>query len=500
MKKKILLIIGLGVMLNYSCQKDKLSPVSQTQVEETPAELYSTPARVLSQLLGLYGAGVRGIGGFASFYSGRVQVYGDIKAENWINTSGNQITGSNTWSQNVNTTSDEVLNIWQQGYYAINNANQFIEGMAAYGTTTVNNPVLAASYVGEAKFVRALSYYTLLQLYARPYADGNGARPGLPLRLTGNRVFANFDMARSTVAQIYDQILKDLNEAETDVQLAYSTAALNTTRAHRNTVIALKVRVLLTMGRYADVITEANKIVGTTTFTATAGTGPTGRVANALQPNIVNVFRTPYTTTESIFSCPFVAGTENPGTQNALAYYFYQNGNTPGVSEFYLNPAGALSDPNWKATDARKTGLTFTNATNSRVFITKFNSISPYPDWAPVLRYSEVLLSLAEAIARTSGVDARAIALLNAVRGRSDATTVFTAANFVNGTALADAIIQERNIEFLGEGLRNIDLMRTLRTIPAKGSTVQAIPTTDPRYIWPISGNELLYNRLIVNN
>jgi hypothetical protein len=451
----------------------------------------------------LYQIGLRS--GFAGFLSGRYQVYNEVKAENWLNFSNNQITAASTWNQNVNTTSDEVINTWQQAYYTINLANLFLEGMDATGKTVLNNPALAENYIGEAKFVRALSYYSLLQLYARPYADGNGSKPGLPLRLTGNSSYKNFDLARSTVAQVYDQILKDLNEAELQVPLAYTTAANNTTRAHRNTVVALKTRVYLTMGKYAEVINEANKIVGTSSFTATSGSGPAGRVANALQGNIVNVFRAPYTTTESILSLPFVAGTENPGTQNQLAYYFYQNASVPGQAEFYLNPNGVLSDPNWKATDARRTGLLFTNTTTNRTYITKYNQPSPYPDWAPVMRYSEVLLNLAEARARTQGVDIQAIALLNAVRRRSDPTTEFTAANFANGEALANAILQERNIEFLGEGLRNIDLMRTLQTIPAKVSPtnvtlVQAIPPTDPRYIWPISGNELLYNALMTNN
>jgi len=271
----------------------------------------------------------------------------------------------------------------------------------------------------------------------------------------------------------------------------------NVTRAHRNTIIALKTRVLLTMGNYQEVITEANKIVSPAAPFNAAGGSLSGGVNFELQPNVVSVFRTPYTTSESIFSLPFNATTETPGGQNALAHYFFQNGSTPGLAEYYLNPAGVISDPNWKATDQRRTGLLFNNG--DRTFLTKFNTPSPYPDYAPVMRYAEVLLNLAEARARLNGVDAQAIALLNAVRGRSDASTVFTSESFSNGTALVNTILQERNIEFLGEGLRNIDLMRTLSDIPAKG-TVPAVPTTDPRYIWPISGEELLYNSLITGN
>lgn len=491
MKKTYFIILGIGLMFSSSCQKDLLYPESETQVSDQNQQPFSTAARIQSQALALYGRLRNG-----QFLGGRFQVYNDVKAENWINYSNNQITASNTWSQNVNTTSDEVQNLWEQAYRAINDANLFIEGMDASGTALVG-ATEGGHYVAEAKFVRAVAYYCLLQMYARPYVDGNGSNPGVPLRLTGQSSYKDFSLARSSVAEVYAQILKDLNEAEAAAPASYTGAVNNVTRAHRNTIIAYKTRVLLTMGNYQEVITESNKIVSPTApFNAAGGSLP-GGVNFELQPNIVSVFRTPYTTSESIFSLPFNATTETPGGQNALAHYFYQNGSTPGLAEYYLNPAGVISDPNWTATDLRRTALLFKNG--DRTYLTKFNTPSPYPDYAPVMRYAEVILNLAEARARVNGVDPQAIALLNAIRGRSDASTVFTSANFNNGAALVNAIMQERNIEFLGEGLRNIDLMRTLSDIPAKG-TVPAVPTTDPRYIWPISGEELLYNSLITDN
>jgi hypothetical protein len=112
------------------------------------------------------------------------------------------------------------------------------------------------------------------------------------------------------------------------------------------------------------------------------------------------------------------------------------------------------------------------------------------------MRYPEVLLSLAEARARsTNSIDAQAIALLNAVRHRSDATTTFTAANFADANALVNQIITERNIEFLGEGVRNMDIMRLGLPFPAKGS-VKAVPASDPAYIFPAPTSETQYNHL----
>ena len=133
-------------------------------------------------------------------------------------------------------------------------------------------------------------------------------------------------------------------------------------------------------------------------------------------------------------------------------------------------------------------------------WLIKYKAASPYTDWVPVIRYSEVLLNLAEAKVRsTNTVDAQAIALLSAVRNRSDAATTYTAANFATSADLANAILLERRIEFLGEGLRNNDLIRLLQTIPAKG-TVPAKAPTEPNYVWPISASELALNNLATDN
>ena len=72
-----------------------------------------------------------------------------------------------------------------------------------------------------------------------------------------------YEVITSTVAEIYDQILTDLNDAEDMAISSYSTDLLNTTRVHKNTIIAYKTRVYLHMGDYANVKTEAAKIVST---------------------------------------------------------------------------------------------------------------------------------------------------------------------------------------------------------------------------------------------
>ena len=488
MKNKIKYIISFCFcsMLTMSCDKDLLIPIPQTSITDITS--FDTPERVLNQARSMYQALKNG-----NFYGGRYIAYGDIRGEDFINETTNVVTGFDVWNLNpTGTSTNSVQNLWAQAYYTINLCNLFIDGMAAKGSAVVG-AALSANYLGEAKLVRALSYYSLLQLYARPYADGNGSKPGLPLRLTGIKGSGSSDLARSSVAAVYTQILSDLDYAETNLPLVNATAELNTTRAHRNTAIALKTRVYLSMQNYTGVITEANKIVVglVAPFSATTG------VIHALQPSITTVFTT-YNTTESIFSLPMTATSgDNPGTQNSLASYYVRSGTALGSAEYSLNASGILANANWGAADVRRTALVYLNVATGKKFSSKYQVASPYTDYPPVIRYSEVLLNLAEALARTnSTVNAKALALVKAVRSRSDASAIVVATTQPD---LINAIMLERRIEFLGEGLRNNDLMRLMETIPAKGS-VSAKNSTETGYIWPISSNELSLNRLMTDN
>ncbi len=480
------MIAGAGAAALTSCNRDLLNPSPKTSISDT-ISAFDKPYRIANQVTSLY-TSLKG----GAFYGGRYVVYGDIRGEDFLNLTNNLITNSDVWGLYASSTATAVSGLWSQAYTVINNCNLFIDGMNSKGTSVVG-ATISNNYIAEARLIRGLSYYSLLQYYARPYADGNGNKLGVPLRLKGISTLGSSDLARSTVAQVYAQVLSDLDFAETNLPLTNSTAYTNTTRAHRNTAIALKTRVYLSMQMYDKVVIEATKIVsGAAPFTSTSG------VTHALQADYVNVFKTPYTTSESIFSMPFTTSTGDvPGTQNGLQSYYFASA-TGASSEFSLNPNGIIANTNWKTTDRRRAFI-YTNAAGTARFLNKFPVASP-ADYTPVIRYAEVLLNLAESRARTTNtVDLQAVALLNAVRTRSDATTTFTVASFASATDLVNAILLERRIEFLGEGLRNNDLMRLLQTIPAKGSAPAKGPNDDG-YIWPAPSNEKSLNKLWKDN
>jgi hypothetical protein len=489
----IVLLLSLS-FAGISCRRDLLKPLPQTTVADVSA--WSSPARIQNQVLSLYGALKNG-----NFYGGRYDIDGDIKADNFINETSNLVTGSDVWNEIPSNSATAVVGLWQYAYQTINACNLFIQGMDSLGTGVVG-AATGANYIAEAKLIRALSYYCLLQYYALPYANGNGSHLGVPLRLTGINSAGQSNLVRSPVSDIYTQIVKDLNDAEAGLPAQYAASSAgnaaynNTTRAHVNTAISLKTRVFLSMQLYDSVIAAGSRIVSAAApFTSATG------VSLALQADVTKVFASPYTTSESIFSLPMtITSGDNPGTQNQLGYYFSPTSKNGGVGngEYSLNATtGVIADTAWHAGDKRRS---FILTGGGKKWLTKYSAPSPYTDYVPVIRYAEVLLNLAEARARsTNSVDAQAVALLSAVRNRSDASVSYTPASFTDVNALLAAILEEKNIEFLGEGLRNNDLMRLQLTIPAKGG-VPAKGPGDVGYIWPISATELSLNTLCVDN
>lgn len=476
-KKYLLRLALLSIPLSpvlTSCADDFLDVNPRTSASFESA--FNSIERIEAQANGLYSTLKSGV-----FLGGRYQIYTDIRAEEFVNRLGNGVTGAFAWQQNLSPDDTYMANFWIQGYLAINRANLFLEGLDANASTL--DATVVQNYKGEAKFVRALTYFSLVQMYARPYVLDNGASPGLPLRLQGETTSENNGLARSSVAEVYAQILKDLNEAEAELRDSYSSASLNTTRAHKNTAIALKTRVYLAMGNHAKVIEEGNKLVP-----QTAPFVNTTRVAHALQSDITTVF-TNYTTSESILSFPMTANSA-PGLQNQLGYYYNQ-----GNREYYLNQTatgstpGIYANPQFRASDDRKTKLT--TELEGQVYLTKFSGLSPFTDWVPIIRYAEVLLNVAEAEAQV-GDQERALAILLAVHRRSDASWTFSPSS---RPELITAILTERRIELLGEGFRVNDVMRLGQAIPSVGVN-SLIEPSDSRYLIPIPTREIQTNPL----
>ena len=314
---------------------------------------------------------------------------------------------------------------------------------------------------------------------------------------------------RNTVAEVYKFINGDLDFAETNLP-ATRTGNLRIVRPVKGAAIALKTRVKLHQGDWQGVVTEGDKIISA----AAPFTSPISGFALTASP--LGPFQNGFTT-EAVFSIENNAQ-DNAGVNGALAAMM-GNPTLGGRGLIVVSPI-AYNLPEWRGDDLRRQLM---NQNGRSYFSQKYTDYTNRSDNAPIMRYAEVLLNVAEAAARLgTGVDARALALLNAVRNRAVTTAAnqYTAASFANKNALIQGILTERRIEFLGEGRRWADIHRlaldaTFNTggIPSKMAygnavfttynfttpptltrTIQAIPYTDYRFLWPIPADELSRN------
>lgn len=518
-----LLIIAISM---FSCKK-VLDVKSYTSI--TDATAFETADRCLLALNGVYDAAQSGpyAGGTERrgypFGAANIE-QGDARGEDVINIAAfYQITYQGTY----NGTSANCVAMWDNSYGLINKANICIAGFKGAATSGVLPSATAIQYEAECRFLRAMAHHEVLIHWARPYRDGNGDKVGVPYRdfpvNSGTAAEALRTLPRMRVDSVYANILADLDFAETNLPaLQTGTAAgLSTYRATKAAVIALKMRIKLHKGDWAGVIAEGNKLVPATA-PYVSPIGAWTLTANPDGPFASNI------TKESVFSIKNDA-LDAPSVNAGLAYMLGAT-NLGGRGLVAVSPI-IWNNPGWLCTDKRRTLLYVAggNANGTQSYLTtKYKDYVNRGDFAPQIRYAEILLTLAEAEARAgTGISTRALELLNTVRNRSladPATEAYTAASFADKIALVKAILLERRIEFLFEGKRWGDISRnavdpdyTTGGIPAKavnGAAGLAIYNcgtaytagqagfaySDYRFLWPVPTDEVTQNPVVKQN
>ncbi len=503
----------------------------------TDESVFTTPERALLALYGVYDAGQSGsttLAGRGYPFGAATIEQGDCRGEDMVNLAAfYQITYQGTY--NPTTANNQAM--WDNTYNMINKANIAIDGFRKVGASGIIPAATAIIYEAECRFLRALGHHELLVHYTRPFLDGNGvaAEGGVPYRDYAVQGSAALDQLKSesrpTVAQDYAKLITDLNFAETNLPAIQSS--LGVLRATKSAAIALKQRIYMHMGQWANAKAEGDKLIPS----AITPLAPTSAVSligsHSLLANPGAAFGLPggnSVTSENIFSFkndPLDNGSANGAMSQMLGSADLGGRGLVSVSPIIWNRA------EWLGSDLRRSQLyrLGSNAISSGIMTTKYTDYVNRGDNTPIIRWAEVLLNQAEIEARLSvgTISQRAVDLLNIVRNRSSATpaaTQYTIASFANDAAEVGAILLERRIEFLAEGRRWPDIHRTavdpiiaLRSggIPAKiangtsGSALYgigvpvnasqpAIPYSDFRFIWPIPIGEVTQNPKIIQN
>jgi hypothetical protein len=458
MKMRKILIALLSVcLLNLACDKKlELEPKDSLSLKES----LSTINGINAAVVGMY-ASMRS----ASYYGRSLYVYGDLSSDDVYLSKSNSNRYLSTFQKTYAAVDADATAMWTAMYVTISRANNIINAVDNV-TATQQQKDLAK---GQALFVRALAYFDLVRVFAKPYNQGNGSQLGVPVVLTSD---INGTPARNTVAEVYTRIITDLNTAKT---LLASTTTATKTKATKYAASALLSRVYLYKGDYANVITEANVVTSAGYSLATAAQLPT--------------FYTTVGTNEEIFTLKFET-TESQGADNIGNIYL-----KPGYGDIRVSPdLVAVFD---QVNDLRFKNFIAPFSTSPSEFQNnKYKGQSGIQGlYSPkILRLAEVILNRAEAYAK-SNQDPQALNDLNTVRTARGLTPLVG----VTGAALLTEILNERRRELMFEGQRFFDLMRNGLSVqrtycnqPTEVSTTNCtLAPTDNKAVMPIPQAEI---------
>lgn len=480
MKKSIYTYIVFVLVVAFSaCENDtlELSPIDLVDAEQA----FSTPEKIKGAVIGAYD-GLQD----ADFLSGRALIYVDALGEDVFDRTGyfGDLSRFNMISTNT-----LANNLWTAGYNTIARANRVIEGVSQ-NSEILDDPDLVTNYIAEAKFIRAVSYFYLVNFFAQTYTfTDDASHLGVPLitrSFDSNDPEAN--QPRSSVRDIYQFIIGDLTACVSELPSDYGETYDNKVRGTQAAAAALLSRIYLYMGDYENARTFALNVMNGTYGTFSLNSRPNGAFG------IGN-----YQTAETIWSIPNNA-TDNPNTNNALPQHYYPDGRGDlPLSRTYLNQQ---TNPFLADDDLRRTSMIINgnedNQTRGYIFTNKYPDVLNRADWAPVIRYAEILLTYAEAQTQiTQSVSQEAVDALNQVRDRSQVSAPsYGTGSFGNEEALLAVILGERRVELAFEGHRFWDLMRTHSNVMNKygndGTTL--LPTQQfgaDKNIFPIPNTEV---------
>lgn len=412
-------------------------------------------------------------------FGSQPQIVGDFQADN-TEFVGSFPTLQEIFQFTTISTNVSVAGWWQDHYRLILRANSVIDrvpGITEAGFTEAEKKQMVA----EAKFMRALTYFQLVNLFAQPVQINSGNNPGVPLVLkefTGTIEFP----ARATVSEVHLQIKKDLTEAIPDLPTTYKTAADTRGRATKGSARGLLSRLHLYRNEWAEAATYANDVI-TATPTYVLASNYSFYDGNTAE----DVFSIQMTTTDN----------SRTGAGGWASYHRPAASGGRGDAAFTTNLQNAFSaevgDKRFLVSDLGKAADGIT-----RRFTLKYPDAVNNTDNSPVIRVTEMYLNRAEALAERDGINQTSIGLMNALRKRAGLLT-WTLATFATKQDLVNAILNERRKELAFEGHRRMDLLRKGMALRSSGPTAAISKPGDNKVILPIPQREIDINPSLKN-
>jgi starch-binding outer membrane protein, SusD/RagB family len=442
MKKIYISMFALSALFFTGCAEDFLDVNPTQAIPTTDVELYNSDSGAKTFVTAIYSK-------FLDW---------DLSSFGWIGlasiTSDDADKGSSPGDTGTdkdvldaltyNSSNPSAESTFTAQYDGINRCNQALNIIPKLDKA---DPALRERLMGEAKFLRAYFYFTLVKCYGGvPIVD----RLQSPTSEEDKKML----LTRKTAAEVYAFIEKDLNDAIAVLPLKSAYSADEKERVSKGSAYALLAKVSLYQKKWQQVVDNSDLITG-----------------YALNPSYAKMFRLEgENDIESMFE---INGNGAVPTRGIVGYSNVQGARGAGGWGWGFNtPSQSLLDA-YEPGDLRKDAtIIFRNSTlydgrvvpetvenpmyNFKAYSSSFTDAWETDANIKCLRYGEVLLMKAEALnelERTS----EAIPLLNQIRHRAglDDTPA------VSQTDVRKAIWKERRVELAFEFDRFFDLVRT---------------------------------------
>lgn len=411
-------LIVLLLLALVSCSESflEVEPGTSVSVEEG----LNSPDKIEAFLNGLYDTNS------SYYYRNHVIMNNDVKGgDALVKASGNYSRYPVEYQFNESPSASYVSDeIWPRAYNLIAGANQIIKNVPGVALSDDEKN----AYLAEARALRALAHFDLVQMFSVPYAiDKNSL--GIPVVLTPLGP-DDATPARGTVAEVYDAILADLLFAEANMDAGKTERSKITLPA----IQGLLARVYMVMEDWSKARDYAHAArQGFTLMSATEW------LAGFADPTSEWMWYVGHTSDD------------NNGYLAVASFYDWR---VVGYRSFLLDKDFVEA---FSSTDIRGNDAIYTYSSSNKAYVTqKFLHRSSWDMQQVMMRASEMYLIEAEAEAELGNDDA-AQDLLFAIQSRADADVEPTGNT---GEDLLQEIYLERRRELYGEGFRYTDLQR----------------------------------------
>lgn len=346
----------------------------------------------------------------------------------------------------IKSTNNYVARIWQGSYLGISRANIVLEKVPSISMDTA----LKARILGEARFLRGLYYFNLVRLF--------GDVPLVTAPVSANLTPDEIYPFRSSVSKVYDLIIEDLKIAADKLPEKY-TNPNDKGRATTGAALGMLSKVYLTTREWEKAYSAALQVIESNVY--------------ALHPDYAANFKEANKNgIESVFEVQFYRKVTSENSQMVISGLPSIPGLFAAGVEIMLPTTDLLNS--YDTNDYRKS-VTFFDQYWQYTFdphIWKYWDQVAYKPSATsasgadfmVMRYAEILLIYAEALNEAGGgPSAEAYNAINKVRERARNGNIAALPDLEGLTQdeFRNAVLNERRHEFVNEGQRWYDLVRT---------------------------------------